>query len=97
MVAPRHRRGSLVGYERDVGAVGDHDIHAPPRAGPFEPPLVSGPESVSRFLVGGFMEVLRSWMEDPDSTDLSCRVGAALDTVNPLLGLTTPSKGPQHG
>ena len=55
------------------------------------------PESVSRFLVGGFMEVLRSWMEDPDSTDLSGRVGAALDTVNALLGLTTHSKGPQHG
>ena len=65
-------------------------------------PLVSPvagltPESVSRFLVGGFMEVLRSWMEDPDPTDLSGRVGAALDTVNALLGLTTHSKGPQHG
>jgi len=55
------------------------------------------PESVSRFLVGGFMEVLRSWMEDPDSTDLSGRVRAALDTVNALLGLTIDSKGPQHG
>src|SRR5262245_21227859 len=55
------------------------------------------PESVARFLVGGFMEVLRSWMEDPDSTDLSGRVSAALDTVNALLGLTTSSKGPQHG
>ena len=55
------------------------------------------PESVSRFLIGGFMEVLRSWMEDPDSADLSGRVGAALDTVNALLGLTTHSKGPQHG
>ena len=43
------------------------------------------------------MEVLRSWMEDPDSADLSGRVGAALDTVNALLGLTTHSKGPQHG
>jgi AcrR family transcriptional regulator len=65
-------------------------------------PLVSPvagltPESVSRFLVGGFMEVLRSWMENPDPTDLSGRVGAALDTVNALLGLTTHSKGPQHG
>jgi AcrR family transcriptional regulator len=65
-------------------------------------PLVSPvagltPESVSRFLVGGFMEVLRSWMESPDPTDLSGRVGAALDTVNALLGLTTHSKGPQHG
>jgi AcrR family transcriptional regulator len=55
------------------------------------------PESVSRFLVGGFMEVLRSWMEDPDSTDLSGRVGAALDTVNALLGLTTSSKGSLNG
>jgi hypothetical protein len=43
------------------------------------------------------MEVLRSWMEDPNPTDLSGRVGAALDTVNALLGLTTHSKGPQHG
>jgi len=65
-------------------------------------PLVSPvagltPESVSRFLVGGFMEVLRSWMESPDPTDLSGRVAAALDTVNALLGLTTYSKGPQHG
>lgn len=65
-------------------------------------PLVSPvagltPEAVSRFLVGGFMEVLRSWMESPDPTDLSGRVTAALDTVNALLGLTTHSKGPQHG
>jgi AcrR family transcriptional regulator len=45
------------------------------------------PDSVSRFLVGGFMEVLRSWMEDPDATDLTGRVSAALDTVNALLGL----------
>jgi AcrR family transcriptional regulator len=55
------------------------------------------PDAVTRFLVGGFMEVLRSWMEDPDSTDLRGRVSAALDTVNALLGLTTHSKGPQHG
>jgi AcrR family transcriptional regulator len=55
------------------------------------------PESVSRFLVGGFMEVLRSWMEDPDSADLSGRVAAALDTVNALLGLATSSKGPLNG
>jgi len=55
------------------------------------------PESVSRFLVGGFMEVLRSWMEDADSTDLSGRVGAALDTVNALLGLTISSKGSDNG
>ena len=55
------------------------------------------PESVTRFLVGGFMEVLRSWMEDPDSTDLGGRVSAALDTVNALLGLTAPTKGLHHG
>ncbi|BDX32066.1 TetR family transcriptional regulator [Mycobacterium antarcticum] len=45
------------------------------------------PDSVSRFLVGGFQEVLRSWMEDPDATDLRGRVTAALDTVDALLGL----------
>jgi hypothetical protein len=55
------------------------------------------PESVTRFLVGGFMEVLRSWMEDPDSTDLRGRVSAALDTVNALLGLPASTKGVQHG
>jgi AcrR family transcriptional regulator len=65
---------------------------------PVVSPIASlTPESVTRFLVGGFMEVLRSWMEDPDSTDLSGRVRAALDTVNALLGLTTHSKGPHHG
>jgi AcrR family transcriptional regulator len=65
---------------------------------PVVSPIASlTPESVTRFLVGGFMEVLRSWMEDPDSTDLSGRVGAALDTVNALLGLTTHSKGSPHG
>lgn len=65
---------------------------------PVVSPIASlTPESVTRFLVGGFMEVLRSWMEDPDSTDLSARVSAALDTVNALLGLTTSSKGQQHG
>ena len=70
---------------------------------PVVSPIASlTPESVTRFLVGGFMEVLRSWMEDPDSTDLSGRVGAALDTVNALLGLTqssptTQSKGSHHG
>lgn len=65
---------------------------------PVVSPIASlTPDSVSRFLVGGFMEVLRSWMEDPDSTDLIRRVIAALDTVNALLGLTTTSKGPQHG
>jgi AcrR family transcriptional regulator len=45
------------------------------------------PETVSRFLVGGFQEVLRSWMEDPEATDLGGRVSAALDTVDALLGL----------
>jgi AcrR family transcriptional regulator len=55
------------------------------------------PESVTRFLVGGFMEVLRSWMEDPDSTDLTGRASAALDTVNALLGLTASSKGQHSG
>ena len=48
------------------------------------------PDAVSRFLVGGFQEVLRSWMEDaresePD-TDLVARATAALDTVDALLG-----------
>ena len=55
------------------------------------------PDAVTRFLVGGFMEVLRSWMEDPDSTDLRGRVTAALDTVNALLGLPAHSKGLHHG
>jgi len=65
---------------------------------PVVSPIASlTPESVSRFLVGGFMEVLRSWMEDPHSSDLSARVSAALDTVNALVGLTAHSKGPQHG
>ena len=65
---------------------------------PVVSPIASlTPESVTRFLVGGFIEVLRSWMEDQDATDLSGRVSAALDTVNALLGLTTSSKGPQHG
>ena len=40
------------------------------------------PESVSRFLIGGFMEVLRSWMEDPDATDLRGRVTMKDDSVN---------------
>jgi AcrR family transcriptional regulator len=47
------------------------------------------PDAVSRFLVGGFQEVLRSWMEDPsesgEATDLLGRVTAALDTVDALL------------
>jgi AcrR family transcriptional regulator len=55
------------------------------------------PESVSRFLVGGFMEVLRSWMEDPDSPDLRARVGAALDTVHALLGIALSPTGFRRG
>jgi AcrR family transcriptional regulator len=47
------------------------------------------PEAVTRFLVGGFMEVLRSWMEDRDATDLRGRVTGALDTVSALLGLSS--------
>ncbi|MBB2992670.1 AcrR family transcriptional regulator [Mycolicibacterium iranicum] len=54
-------------------------------------------DAVTRFLVGGFMEVLRSWMEDPADTDLHSRVRAALDTVDALLGLTSAQKGPDHG
>ncbi|WP_029113984.1 TetR/AcrR family transcriptional regulator [Mycobacterium sp. URHB0044] len=50
------------------------------------------PESVSRFLVGGFQEVLRSWMEDAEATDLRRRVTAALDTVDALLGLPAGTK-----
>jgi AcrR family transcriptional regulator len=46
-----------------------------------------GQDAVSRFLVGGFQEVLRSWMEDPEATDLRGRVAAALDTVDALLRL----------
>jgi AcrR family transcriptional regulator len=53
------------------------------------------PESVSRFLVGGFQEVLRSWMEDPDATDLRGRVTAALDTVDALLGLPARTSRPR--
>ena len=43
------------------------------------------------------MEVLRSWMEDRDSTDLRGRVAAALDTVDALLGLSHATKGPHMG
>ena len=65
---------------------------------PVVSPIASlTPESVTRFLVGGFMEVLRAWMENPDSTDLTGRASAALDTVNALLGLTTASKGSHNG
>lgn len=52
------------------------------------------PESVARFLVGGFIEVLRSWMEDPDATDLRARVVAALDTVTALLNLPARELAP---
>ncbi|MDV3126320.1 TetR/AcrR family transcriptional regulator [Mycobacterium sp. 21AC1] len=51
------------------------------------------PEAVTRFLVGGFTEVLRNWMEEPDTDvagdarDLRDRVAAAFDTVNALLTL----------
>ncbi|MGE0220003.1 TetR/AcrR family transcriptional regulator [Mycolicibacterium sp.] len=45
-------------------------------------------ESLTRFLVGGFVEVLRSWMEDPEPTDLLARLTAALDTVDVLLGIS---------
>jgi AcrR family transcriptional regulator len=54
-------------------------------------------DAVTRFLVGGFMEVLRSWMEDPDPADLHARVSAALDTVDALLGITPTPRGPHHG
>lgn len=54
-------------------------------------------QAVARFLVGGFMEVLRSWMEDPDTTDLPARVSAALDTVDALLGTSSSEKGPADG
>ncbi|OBK73912.1 TetR/AcrR family transcriptional regulator [Mycobacterium sp. 1164985.4] len=55
------------------------------------------PEAVIRFLVGGFTEVLRSWMDDPSATDLGDRVRAALDTVNALLGVPEHSRGSRHG
>lgn len=65
---------------------------------PVVTPIASlTPDAVTRFLVGGFMEVLRSWMEDPDSTDLRGRVTAALDTVNALLRLPAHPKGLHHG
>ncbi|PQE02444.1 TetR family transcriptional regulator [Mycobacterium sp. EPG1] len=54
-------------------------------------------DAVTRFLVGGFVEVLRSWMEDPDATDLHARVRAALDTVDALLGTASIQKGPDRG
>lgn len=57
------------------------------------------PDAVSRFLVGGFQEVLRSWMEEPSpteqATDLRARVTAALDTVDALLGLPTTTPRPR--
>jgi AcrR family transcriptional regulator len=51
------------------------------------------PDAVSRFLVGGFMEVLRSWMEDKDATDLRGKVTGAFDTVAALLGLSAAAAG----
>lgn len=54
-------------------------------------------DAVTRFLVGGFTEVLRSWMEDPDATDLHLRIGVALDTVDALLGISSAQKGPSRG
>ena len=54
-------------------------------------------DAVTRFLVGGFVEVLRSWMDDPSATDLDARAGAALDTVDALLGITSTQKGPLRG
>ncbi len=55
------------------------------------------PDAVTRFLVGGFTEVLRSWMDDPSAADLTDRVRAALDTVNALLGIAEHSRGSLHG
>jgi AcrR family transcriptional regulator len=49
-------------------------------------------DAVTRFLVGGLMEVLRSWMEDPDATDLNARVRAALDTIDALLGISPATR-----
>ncbi|KRE33208.1 TetR family transcriptional regulator [Mycobacterium sp. Soil538] len=54
-------------------------------------------EAVTRFLVGGLMEVLRSWMEDPDPTDLTTRVQAALDTIDALLGISPAAERTRHG
>lgn len=56
--------------------------------GPVTPIAGLTEEAVTRFLVGGFMEVLRAWMEEPearDARDLRDRVAAAFDTVNALL------------
>ncbi len=49
-------------------------------------------DAVTRFLVGGLMEVLRSWMEDADATDLNARVQAALDTIDALLGISPAAR-----
>ncbi|WNG85218.1 TetR/AcrR family transcriptional regulator [Mycobacterium sp. ITM-2016-00317] len=54
-------------------------------------------DAVTRFLVGGLMEVLRSWMEDPHPTDLHARVRAALVTIDALLGGSPTPKGPLDG
>jgi AcrR family transcriptional regulator len=52
-------------------------------------------DAVARFLVGGFQEVLRSWMEDPDAGDLRGRVSASFDTVDALLGLSATPPSPR--
>lgn len=61
-------------------------------------------EAVTRFLVGGFMEVLRSWMEEPldqpgtrDTARLRERVAAAFDTVNALLTVPDTAGRSRHG
>ena len=50
--------------------------------------------SVAGFLVGGLIEVLRSWMDDEEATDLHGRITAALDTVEALLGLSSAAVTP---
>ena len=39
---------TLVRDELDVGAVGEHDVHAAPRVRPFESPPVAGARGVLR-------------------------------------------------
>ena len=54
-----------------------------------------GPDVVGRFLVGGFQEVLRSWMEDSAATALRGRVTTALDSVDALLGPSATNTTPR--
>ncbi|MCF6389200.1 TetR/AcrR family transcriptional regulator [Mycobacterium sp. MBM] len=61
-------------------------------------------EAITRFLVGGFMEVLRSWMEEPpeqpgsrDTGRLRERVTAAFDTVNALFTSPDTAGRSRHG